>query len=815
MHTEKYHWEIIKALNIARKIAKENMNPFYNGAHLLKAILNRELSLLKDLEKRNIDVFYLEEWAEIRIEECEKSTKISESFPDTSIDNIFVEAQQLSSTQTPEAISLWHIFIAISTQGVVFSFEQMKTYPVTRQELLQADFTKKNSTNNHPVYPQKTSNSIEKYCINRIKVFQENQQKEHSLIGRELEIEKITEIMCRFKERNILILGETGVGKSKLIEGFISAIVSKDVPDSLSKTQIFELDLSEIFLGTSYKTEIDDRIKTISQQICSLENAILLIEDIHLLLSDDGNIANILKSEISKGLTLIATSSPEEYTQKIEKHKSLERLFQKITLEEANENTLFRIIKEVVKTYENHHQICIEDNTIFQAIKLSKRFLKEKKLPAIAIDLIDQTMAMLKTQGVSFLKKKEYFYNKITSLQQNTENLSKEELEQKTEWLKQDIENHSFFYLNNDASQGNNLNKKSYHEKLINYKQILSDIENQITHKRNHINENDLAIIISQKTNIPVTKLKFQEKNRLSDIENIIKQRVIGQDQAISTVSDAILENRSGLSKSGQPIGSFFFLGPTGTGKTELAKSLAEFLFSDENAIIRFDMSEFKEEHSAALLYGAPPGYVGYQQGGLLVNKIRQKPYSIVLFDEIEKAHSSVFDVFLQIMDEGKLHDKLGKEGDFSNALILFTSNIGSNYIMKSYQERKEIDNEQLTKIMNQYFRPEFLARLTEIIPFNPINEENLQKIFEIHLKKELLDLTENLNIKLIISDSLKVYLSKQGYDINFGVRPIKNIIKNKLKRPLAKKIISEEFKEGDTIYVDLIKEHIIWEKKD
>ena len=298
-------------------------------------------------------------------------------------------------------------------------------------------------------------------------------------------------------------------------------------------------------------------------------------------------------------------------------------------------------------------------------------------------------------------------------------------------------------------------------------------------------------------------------------MENVLAQRVVGQDHAIAIVSEAILESRSGLNKAGQPIGSFFFLGPTGTGKTELAKSLAEFLFQDENAIIRFDMSEFKEEHSAALLYGAPPGYVGYEEGGLLVNKIRQKPYAIVLFDEIEKAHSSVFDVFLQIMDEGKLHDRLGKEGDFSNAIVLFTSNIGSEFIVQSFEKGNIPTSSELLERMSGYFRPEFLGRLTETIPFAPISKGNALKIFEIHLKKELLDLVKNINIQLEITDIAKEQLSEEGYDIKYGARPLKGVIRAKLRRPLAKKIIAGEFKEGDSIIADWQEGKIVWNRKE
>jgi ATP-dependent Clp protease ATP-binding subunit ClpA len=333
---------------------------------------------------------------------------------------------------------------------------------------------------------------------------------------------------------------------------------------------------------------------------------------------------------------------------------------------------------------------------------------------------------------------------------------------------------------------------------------ILDKLEIKSKDFKEALSQENIATMVSVITGIPAGKVKVEERERLLQIEETLKKRVIGQDYAVKTVSDAIVESRSGLSKAGQPIGSFFFSGPTGTGKTELAKALAEFLFGDETAIIRFDMSEFKEEHSAALLYGAPPGYVGYEEGGVLVNKIRQKPYAIVLFDEIEKAHQSVFDVFLQILDEGKLHDRLGKEGDFSNAVILFTSNIGSEYIISSFEKDTLPSTNELMDIMSNYFRPEFLARLTEIVPFSPITEKYVAQIFELHLKKELLNLTDKLGFNVEISDEVVKYLAQKGFSPKYGVRPLKSVIRTELKKPLAKMIVSNKIPKSKKVKITL-----------
>ncbi|NJM80369.1 MAG: ATP-dependent Clp protease ATP-binding subunit [Flavobacterium sp.] len=393
--------------------------------------------------------------------------------------------------------------------------------------------------------------------------------------------------------------------------------------------------------------------------------------------------------------------------------------------------------------------------------------------------------------------------NQLVALNEIKETIEKEE---KIEWLFSDIIQKTGKLLNETDQSSTEFHLLESHEEKITFvNDLLTNLE-KLEEQENKVLASHLSIVVSEITGIPAGKVKSDERERLLDIENTLKKRVIGQDHAVKVVADAIMESRSGLTKPGQPIGSFFFLGPTGTGKTELAKSLADFLFGDENAIIRLDMSEFKEEHSAALLYGAPPGYVGYEEGGLLVNKIRQKPYSIVLFDEIEKAHKSVFDVFLQILDEGKLHDRLGKEGDFSNSVVLFTSNIGSDFIVKSFEKEIVPKSNDLIQLMTGYFRPEFLGRLTEIIPFAPINVKSVSKIFDIHLKKELIQLLEKLEIALEIKDKDKEKIALLGFSPEYGARPIKGTIRNKLKRPLSRMIIANEIVKGNTVTVTLDK---------
>ncbi|MPT31388.1 MAG: ATP-dependent Clp protease ATP-binding subunit, partial [Chryseobacterium sp.] len=806
-----YSQEVTKALNIAQKIGRENLNATFTGAHLIKAMLNRDLSLLKHLENIGVDVFYLEEWADVRIEELPKSPNRYSCEPDEVIDEIFAEADQIREISDEQEISLFAVMTAISSPGVAFSFDQMKTFPVTRNELLKdvSSFGEDNMTGTIETTKKAGKGFIQKYCINTKDKIKKKNKKE-LLVGRDTEINKITEILCRYSKQNVLIIGDHGVGKTTLIEGFVQKVVLKQIPDILSGLEVFELDMGALIAGASYKGEIEDRIKNIAQELKAIPKSVLIIEEIHSLFGSHGSdsgIVNLLKSELSNGLTLISTSTIEEYTKKIEKEQGLAGMFELLKLEESTDEIHFRMLKQALEDYQIHHKISIDDQTMKEAIRLSQRYMKEKSLPASAIDLIDHTMSVLKTAGESFLKERNHLVTRIIHLEDNTDNYVEDERRMHADWLLKDLVEKTKYLIStaDSGAEENELPEFKDTDELLSFARILIEKTEKIAQeKRTHITDFDLALIISQKTNIPIGKLKEEEKQRLNEMEGVLAKRVLGQDHAITIVSEAVLETRSGLSKAGQPIGSFFFLGPTGTGKTELAKSLAEFLFQDENAIIRFDMSEFKEEHSAALLYGAPPGYVGYEEGGLLVNKIRQKPYSIVLFDEIEKAHTSVFDVFLQIMDEGKLHDRLGKEGDFSNAIILFTSNIGSEFIVESFGKGEIPQSSKLLEMMSRFFRPEFLGRLTETIPFAPISKDNALKIFEIHLKKELLDLAKGLNINLDITQEAKEFLSIEGYDIKYGARPLKGVIRGRLRRPLAKKIVAGEFKDGDDIEVSL-----------
>jgi ATP-dependent Clp protease ATP-binding subunit ClpA len=451
--------------------------------------------------------------------------------------------------------------------------------------------------------------------------------------------------------------------------------------------------------------------------------------------------------------------------------------------------TTFRMMQTIMPHYSKHHSIEVDNETLQDAIRLAKRYVKDRRLPDAAIDLVDHSMAALRLARDTGLQV-------VTEMKTAFEEMNKEgekHTEEDWKWhysqLRSKISPILWAAVQSEADPM----QMTATGEIIDYlNTAYSSLTHMATDERQALNPSDVAAIVAHKTGIPIGKVQAQEKERLLKMDEILKQRVVGQDHAIRAISESILESRAGLGKPGQPIGSFFFLGPTGTGKTELAKALADFLFQDEASMIRFDMSEFKEEHSAALLIGAPPGYVGYEEGGLLINKIRQQPYSVVLFDEIEKAHQSVFDIFLQIMDEGKLHDKLGKEGDFSNALIIFTSNIGSQFVVDSFNKNEVPSSTRLMEIMANYFRPEFLGRLTEICPFAPMTNEMVERILNIQLRS-LYGSLEKQGITLQLTDNAKKQLATLGFAPQYGARPLAGVIRNNLRRPLSRKIISGE----------------------
>jgi ATP-dependent Clp protease ATP-binding subunit ClpB len=814
-------------IGISQSLAREFLHAEFSPSHLLKALLHKDIGLRQFLEEMGKDFYYMEEWAEVRMENYPKAGKVVEQpAADKDVRAIFREADILKLKLKEETISPVCLLAALSIPGVGFSFEQLKTFNITQNEILDRLIEKsdlRNVIGEHSetgtvLQTEKKQNTLLKYSTELTGLAR--QGKLDPVVGRDREIRMIAEILGRRSKPNVIIIGDQGVGKTALVNGFAQTIVDGKIAGNLTDTKIFELDFGSLIAGASYKGEIEDRLKNMITDIRQFERAILYVDNIHLLVdkqSGASGAANLLKPELDKGtLTLIGTTTVDNYAKTIESDESFRHAFEIIRLEEPDEERAVRMLEKIIPVYEKHHALKAGPEIMREAVRLSKRYLKESSLPDSAIDLIDSSMAVVRSMKDTTSSEITALQNELEKIIINEKELPEEELRKSLNWFHVQLKERISPVILIKADDETDFDKAENGE-VLGYllKSLLEKLSLIPAANVDSLETSDLAAVVAHKTGVPIGKVKTSERDRLLNIETHLGKRVIGQDHAIKSIAEAIRESRSGLSKAGQPIGSFFFLGPTGTGKTELAKTLAEFLFNDETSLVRFDMSEFKEEHSAALLYGAPPGYVGYEEGGLLVNKIRQKPYSIVLFDEIEKAHTSVFDIFLQILDEGKLHDRLGKEGDFSNAVILFTSNIGSSYIVESFGKGEIPSSPKLAEIMEKHFRPEFLGRLTEIVPFAPISEENVVKIFDIHLKS-LVKAMETQGIGFQLEQDAKEELARLGFSPKFGARPLIGVIRTSLRRPLSRKIISGEITKGQKVTVKLGNEkELVWEITD
>lgn len=798
---------------IANSFAMEYCSDAIYPSHLFKAILHKEIGLIHFIETElDKDYYYLQEWADVQMALSPRATKPSRDL--NLSEEAFAVLEEAEAYQMRLGLDECEpvcVLASLVTPGVGFTFEQLKTLPMNASEICDK-LGGENQTHTTMTSPSIGGGSskggmIQKYCINKIEEVQNG--KIGSIVGFENEISTIYEILGRKTKSNLLITGESGVGKTALINGFAIQLANGRVPGFLDQAVAYELDLAALSADASYKGEIEDRFKKLLNEIKEQKNAILIIESIDKLFDKQGafyGASTILKQELGRGnILLVCTSSIDGFTKNIETDKEFVTKLERISVEEPNADLCQRILKGALEGYETFHQLTVDETVMSDAIRLAKRYLTEKALPDSAFDLIDRTMALVKTMNDMSEKDIQAIQAKLTQLQKDAE-AGKEEagLMKELDWLHYELMNKISCILLAQLDTDTDFSKIVTSVERMDYLQkTIDQLATLSLEKRTALDSADLFAVVAKQTGIPLGKVQSKERDRLTNGEATLKRRVVGQDHAVKIVLDSVFESRSGLNKKGQPMGSFFFLGPTGTGKTELSKALAAFLFEDESSLIRFDMSEFKEEHSVALLYGAPPGYVGYEEGGLLVNKIRQKPYSVVLFDEIEKAHKSVFDLFLQILDEGKLHDRLGRVGDFSNALILFTSNIGSQFIVDAFNEGHIPQNNDLMDIMQGHFRPEFLARLTEIVPFSPIMPEGVVRIFDIHLKG-LLKLLEEQGITLVMSDEVKKEIAMKGYNQQYGARPLIGIIRKELRHPLSKLIISGAIKSGDTVEVRL-----------
>lgn len=725
-------------LHIAKSFAIDNGSPKIEPAHILRALLHKNVGLIDYIENTlDSDYYYILDWTDVRIGQTPKSAyPMRDIVLSEETKGVLKEALRISKDLGNSEIDVKALLAAVITPGVGFTVEQLKTLPLSHTNIVNnLSENVGSSPKSQGVFVNKSGNEMNRYFSLLL-----DESSPCEIIGFDEKVRNIIESLSRKDRANIIIIGENGVGKTSLINALVEKIKNGTMATSLRQLYPIELDLISISQGVSYRGEIEDRFKKICDDLIKHPQPLLIIENFHRVMDRQSllnGILPLLKRLLSKNqIQVILTSSIDGYTKDIEKDKELTSYCEKIPVEEPTEELAKEILSVKVPMYSDFHNVTLQENIEADIVRFAKRYMPEKCLPSSAIDLLDRAMASIRIKS------------EMNGTQQET----------------------------------------------ILDKEYLKDV-------------------VASMTGLPIGNIQSEEREKLSNAEDILHKRVVGQNHAVKSILDAIYESRSGLNKKGQPIGSFFFLGPTGTGKTELAKSLAEFLFNDETSILRFDMSEYKEEHSVALLYGAPPGYVGYEEGGLLVNQIRQHPYSVVLFDEIEKAHRSVFDLFLQILDEGKLHDRLGRVGDFSNALIIFTSNIGSDYIFKSFESNHIPSHDEMLEVMQGQFRPEFLARLTEILPFSPITEEMIYKIFDIHIKNLIRSLN-NQDISLEIDESAKKYITKVGFNTHYGARPVLGIIRKEIRRPLSKMIIAGDIEAGNTVIMkhDAEKNEMVWE---
>ena len=765
-----------KLKTIANSFAEEYCSDAIYPAHLFKAILHKEIGLVNFIESElDKDYYYLQDWADVQMQLAPRAVRPMRDleFSDES-QAVIEEAENYQVKFNLDECTDVCVLASLVTPGVGFTFDQLKTLPLTPSDIsakmagganVEAPYMEGAELTKHTTTVG-GKGSLAKYCIDKTAAARAG--KLDNVIGFEKEISVIYEILGRKTKANLLITGESGVGKTSLVNGFVRELAADHVPGFLSGAVAYELDTAILGGDAQYKGEVEDRFKNVIMEIEALPNAVLIIESIDKLFDKQGSLfgaSAILKNELSKGrLQLLATSSIDGYTKNIETDKEMVSKLEKITIEEPTADLSLRILKGAIAAYEDYHKLTVDETVMSDAIRLAKRYLTEKSLPDSAFDLIDRTMAQVKTMNDLTGSIIEDLRGKLENVKGRADNkgAADEALMKELDWLNYELFNKVSCILLAGVDSDTDFSKiATVQERLDFLSGILDKLSELSAEKRTELKSDDLSAVVAKQTGIPLGKVQTKERDRLMGAEETLKKRVVGQDHAVKKV---------------------------------------------ESALIRFDMSEFKEEHSVALLYGAPPGYVGYEEGGLLVNKIRQNPYSVVLFDEIEKAHKSVFDLFLQILDEGKLHDRLGRVGDFSNALILFTSNIGAQTIVEKFNSGIIPENNELMDIMQGFFRPEFLARLTEIVPFSPITDKTVVSIFDIHLKG-LLKLLEEQNITLTLTPEARQAIALRGYNQQYGARPVLGVIRKELRHPISKMMIAGKVKPGDNIEVQLDKE--------
>lgn len=850
MNIDRFTKKSGEAIQDAQKLAMDYGNQEINQEHLLLALLNQEDGLIpKLIQKMEIDLTYFTNDITSMVQNLPKVQGSNvQCYISNDLNEALMHGEDEAKRMGDEYVSVEHLFLSMLAHPSTAMKAKFREFGITRERFLKALQSVRGNQNVTSDNPEETYDSLKKYGEDLVEKARD--QKLDPIIGRDEEIRNVIRILSRKTKNNPVLIGEPGVGKTAVVEGLAQRIVSGDVPDNLKDKTIFSLDMGSLIAGAKYRGEFEERLKAVLNEVKKSDGRIILfIDELHLIVGagkTEGSMdaGNLLKPMLARGeLHCIGATTLNEYREYIEKDAALERRFQRVLVDEPSVSETITILRGLRENYQTYHGVRITDNALIAAAELSHRYISDRFLPDKAIDLIDEACAQIKTEQESKPEEIDDLEHKNIqlkldkmSLEKETDQLSKERLESvkkelaenedrlkvlNAQWeneknavnrpakLRDQIaEVHKEMELAERKGDLNRLAELRY-GKLLKLEKELEVEENKIQNDdlklvHDSVDSDEIAAIVSRWTGIPVSKLNETERNKTLHLDDELHKRVVGQDEAVKLVTESIIRSRAGIKDPSRPIGSFLFLGPTGVGKTELAKSLAEALFDDENNMVRIDMSEYMEKYSVSRLIGAPPGYVGYDEGGQLTEAVRRKPYSVVLFDEVEKAHPDVFNILLQVLDDGRITDSQGRTVDFKNTIIIMTSNLGASELLQGISENGEITEsakDAVRQELRNHFRPEFLNRLDEIIMFKPLTKDNIGHIVDLELQK-LNERLSDRQIRIELTEEAKQMVIDRGYDPVYGARPLKRYLQKHVETIAARIILGDDIGMGDTIEI-------------